>query len=122
MHFHKVNQPAEDPIRDEPEKTHEPSYPDVDNIPDGPSLPDQVSEAEHMDIDSTAHVDDPPSPAKHADDDVVITGMGYTSLVILSLYQSIVPRKNFLRWTRASGKQICQAMPTSTPKTFVLDF
>ena len=74
-----MNKPAEDPIRDETEKTPEPSHPDVDNIPDGPSLPDQATEAEHMDIDQTAHADDPPSPAKDVDYDVVITGMGYTS-------------------------------------------
>ena len=40
----------------------------------------QATEAEHMDIDPSAHADDPPSPAKGADDDVVVTGIGYTSL------------------------------------------
>ena len=74
-----MTKPAEDPIRDETEKTPEPSHPDVDNIPDGPSLPDQATEAEHMDIDPSAHADDPPSPAKGADDDVVVTGIGYTT-------------------------------------------
>ena len=74
-----MNKPAEDPIRDETEKTPEPSHPDVDNIPDGPSLPDQATEAEHMDIDPSAHADDPPSPAKGADDDFVVTGFGFTS-------------------------------------------
>ena len=75
-----MNKPAEDPIRDESEKTPEPSYPDVDNIPDDPPLTDQATEAKHMDVDPMAHADDPPSPAKGADDDVVSTGMGYASL------------------------------------------
>ena len=74
-----MTKPAEDPNRDGSEQTPEPSHPNVDNIPDGPSLPDQTTEAENMDIDPSAHADDPPSPAKGDDDDVVVTGSGYTS-------------------------------------------
>ena len=74
-----MTKPAEYSNRDETEQTPEPSHPDVDNIPDGPSLPDQATEAEHMDVDPTAHADDPPSPAKGVDDDVVVTGTGYAS-------------------------------------------
>ena len=74
-----MNKPAEDPIRGEPEKTPEPSHPDVDNIPDEPPMPDQATEAEHMDADPMTHADDPPSPVKGADDDGVITGTSHTS-------------------------------------------
>ena len=74
-----MNKMAEDPLRDEMENTPESSHPDVDNILDGPSLPYQATEAEHMDIDPSPHADDPPSPAKGADDDVVVTGTGFTS-------------------------------------------
>ncbi len=115
-----MTKPAEDPNRDEIEQTPEPSHPDADNIPDGPSLPDQTTEAENMDIDPSAHADNPPSPAKGADDDVVVTGTGFTSLAILSLYQSIVPRKNLLLWRMERGKQTYQAMPISMLKTFTL--
>ena len=74
-----MTKPAEVPNRDETEQTPEPSHPDVDNIPDGPSLPDQATEAENMDIDTSAPADDPPSLAKGSDDDVVVTGTGFTS-------------------------------------------
>ena len=74
-----MTKPAEDPNRDETEQTPEPSHPDADNIPDGPSLPDQTTEAENMDIDPSAHDDDPPSLAKGVDDDVVVTGTSFTS-------------------------------------------
>ena len=70
---------AEDLHRDESEQTPEPSHLDADNIPDGPSLPDQTTEAENMDVDPSAHADDPPSPTKVADNDVVVTGIGFTS-------------------------------------------
>ena len=74
-----MTKPAEDPNLDETEQTPEPSHPDADNIPDGPSLPDQATEAKHMYIDPPAHADDTPSPAKSADDDLVVTGIGHTS-------------------------------------------
>ena len=74
-----MTKPAEDPNLDETEQTPESSHPDADNIPDGPSLPDQTTEAKNMDIDRSTHADDPPSPAKIADDDVVVTGTGFTS-------------------------------------------
>ena len=88
---------------------------------------------EPVETDPTSQAADPPSPAKTADkppspakaaddntDDGMITGVGTPPLAILSLYQSIVTRKNFLLWTRPGGKQIYQAIPTSTPKTFIL--
>ena len=74
-----MTKPVEDPNRDEMEQTPEPSHPDAKHIPDGPSLPDQTTEAENMDIDLSAHADDPPSPAKVADDGVVVTSIGFTS-------------------------------------------
>ena len=118
----KVNKPAKDPIRDETEKTPEPSNPDVDNIPDGPSLPDQATEAEHMDVDPSAHTDDPPSPAKGADDDVVVTGTGHTSPsnpITLSKHSA---KEEIPTLDKGKWKTDLQAMPTSTPKTCILDF
>ena len=74
-----MNKPAEDPIQDETEKSPESSHPDVENTPDDPPLLNQETEAAHMDIDPMSHDDNPPSPTKGADDDVVVTGIGYTS-------------------------------------------
>ena len=135
----KLNTPTDDNPASEWEKTPEPLDPNVDAILDDSAPQVQDTFVEHVEIDpmsqaaeppsSARAANEPPSPAKTADeppnlaaadqsDDFIVTGIGHTTLAILSLYQSIVPKKSFLLWIRVSGKQIYPAMPTSMPKRF----
>ena len=57
--------------------------------------------------------DKPPSPAKTTDDDVVVTGLGFSSPA---------PKKTFLLWTMRNGNPSYPTIPTSALKTFILVF
>ena len=121
----KLNTPTNHNPAYELEKTPEPLDPNADAILDDSVPQVQDTFVELVETDPMSPAAEPPSPAKTADkppspaktaedntDDIMITNVGPTTLAILSLYQSIVPRKNFLLWTRASGKRIYPAIPT----------
>ena len=78
----KLNTPFDDPNPSEPEKTPEQSNQNIEAILDDPPPQDHKILVEHMEVDLMIHADKPPSPIKDADeqtDDVVATGIGYTT-------------------------------------------
>ena len=79
----KLNKPADDDMIAGPEKTLEPSEPNIDDILDDPPAQDHDTFVEQVEIDSVTHDDKPPTPTKATNDktdDVVVTSISYTAL------------------------------------------
>ena len=77
-----MSKTADDDTAADLEKTPEPSKQNTDAVLDDPPAQDHDTFVEQVEIDPMDPDDNPPSPAKAADDktdDVVITGVGYTA-------------------------------------------
>ena len=134
-----MNRPTDHEPATEPEKTPEAIDPEANTAVDNPepqgtdTLAEPVEDnptnqsadplSPTVDPPSLAKASDKPSsPAKTTDDDVVVTGLGFSSPGHPVALSSIAPKKKFLLWTKGNGNPSYPTIPTSALKTFILVF